>query len=74
MAEQAPPQQPGPQPPPPPRRTGSELDSEDPKAAKLEISTCVSVDSQSGQICFDSRLENDVSTSNVFEQSSHEYS
>ena len=55
FAEQAPPQQPGPQ-PPPPRLTGSLPASEDPKAAKDEIMTFVFVDSQVGQTCFKSRL------------------
>ena len=52
FAEQAPPQQPGPQPPPPPRLTGSLPASEDPNAAKDEIMTLVCVDSQVGQTCF----------------------
>lgn len=74
MAEQAPPQQPGPQPPPPPRLTGAASPSEDPKAAKLEIRTLVLVDSQVGQTCFFSRFAYDVRTSNLPEQSWHEYS
>lgn len=56
FAEQAPPQQPGPQPPPPPRLAGSMPASEDPKAAKDEIMTSVRVDSQVGQTCDLSRL------------------
>lgn len=74
MAEQAPPQQPGPQPPPRPRLTGSLPASDDPKAAKLEIMTLVRVDSQVGQTCLRSRFWKDVKRSNLPVQSAHEYS